>query len=356
MKNLILFMSLLLSLPSLSQTKATKRIATKSNNFGVTYSLPKTMLTVNAEVTKNTCKAGPYYRYAEKYLGVKNPIEEDKVYYELGNVNLINKGMPDPEQTYIIEFKPGTVAPYAYLTEDGMLCAINAEYTPPASAGLEDAQKGETGPVKATDISVFSEELLMAGSLAKQAEVAARQIYRIRESRMNILTGEADNLPPDGQAMQLVIKQLEEQEKALTNLFTGVCTKETAYYDVSITPYDNLNMEVLFRFSDKLGIIAGDDLGGTPVYMNLKATEKAPVLDPKEAEKKEKALKGVIYNVPGKAVVDIVMNKKTLFKGEVQIIQFGSREGLAPVMFEDKKAPVKVFFYPETGAIKQIIQ
>jgi len=25
-------------------------------------------------------------------------------------------------------------------------------------------------------------------------------------------------------------------------------------------------------------------------------------------------------------------------------------------MFEDKKAPVKVYFYPQTGAIKQIIQ
>lgn len=355
MKNLILFMSLLLSFPALSQTKVAKRVATKSNNFGITYSLPKTSLIVNAEVTKNTCKAGPYYRYAEKYLGVKNPIEEDKIYYELGNVTLINKGIPDTEQTYIVEFKSGTVAPYAYLTEDGMLCSINAEYTPPASE-LEEAQKGKTGPVKPTDISVFSEELLMAGSTAKQAEVAAKQIYRIRESRMNILTGDADNLPPDGQAMKLVIEQLEEQEKALTNLFTGVCAKEIDYYDISIIPNDNLDKEVLFRFSDRLGIIAADDLGGTPVYMNLKATEKAPVLDPKEAEKKEKALKGIIYNVPGKAVVDITMNKKALFKGEVQIVQFGSREGLAPVMFEDKKAPVKVLFYPETGAIKQIIQ
>ncbi|MDR1161866.1 MAG: DUF4831 family protein [Tannerellaceae bacterium] len=355
MKNLILFMSLLFSLPVVPQTKVAKKVATKSNNFGIVYSLPKTSLLVNAEVIKNTCKAGPYYRYAEKYLGVKNPIEEDKVYYELANVTLINKGIPDPEQTYLIEFKPGTVAPYAYLTEDGMLCTINAEYTPPASEP-ENAQKGKAGPVKATDISIFSEELLMAGSTAKQAEVAARQIYRIRESRMNILTGDADNLPPDGQAMQLVIQQLEEQEKALTNLFTGVCTTETDYYDVSITPYDNLDKEVLFRFSDKLGIIAADDLGGMPVYMNLKATERAPVPDPKEAEKKEKAMKGVIYNLPGKAIVDITVNKKTLFKGEVQIIQFGSREGLAPVMFEDKKAPVKVFFYPETGAIKQIIQ
>jgi hypothetical protein len=355
MKRLIFFMSLLFSLPVMSQTKVTKKVATKSNNFGIVYSLPKTSLLINAEVIKNTCKAGPYYRYAEKYLGVKNPIEEDKVYYELENVTLINKGIPDPEQTYMIEFKQGTVAPYAYLTEDGMLCTINAEYTPPAPEP-DNAQKGKAAPVKATDISIFSEELLMAGSTAKQAEVAAKQIYRIRESRMNILTGDADNLPPDGQAMQLVIQQLEEQEKALTNLFTGICSQETAYYDVSITPYDNLDKEVLFRFSDKLGIIAADDLGGTPVYMNLKATEKAPAPDPKEAEKKEKAMKGVIYNIPGKAIVDIAMNKKTLFKGEVQIIQFGNREGLAPVMFEDKKAPVKVLFYPETGAIKQIIQ
>jgi len=338
-----------------AQTRVTKKIATKSNNFGITYSLPKTSLIINTEVTKVTCKAGPYYRYAEKYLGVKDPVAEDKVYYQLGKIDVINKGIPDNDNTYIVEFKSGTVAPYAYLTEDGLLCTINAEYTPPESE-LEIVQKNKTATVKATDVSVFSEELLMAGSTAKQAEVAAKQIYRIRESRMNILTGEADNLPPDGQAMKLVIEQLEEQERALSNLFTGVCSKETSYYDVTIIPYEDLEKEVLFRFSDLLGIVDADDLGGAPVYMNLKATERAPVLDPKEAAKKEKSLKGIIYNIPGKANVEIMMNKKTLFKGEEQIAQFGTQEGLAPAMFEDKKAPVKVLFYPETGAIKQIIQ
>ena len=68
-------------------------------------------------------------------------------------------------------------------------------------------------PAGINSASVLSEELLMAGSTAKQAEVAAKQIYRIRESRLNILTGEADNLPPDGDAMKLVIEQLEQQEK-----------------------------------------------------------------------------------------------------------------------------------------------
>lgn len=353
MKNLIIIATLLLGLPLVAQTKVVKKNAVKANNFGITYSLPKTSLIVEAEVTKVTCKAGPYYQYAEKYLAVQDAIAEDAVYYELGKVRLINRGVPDPDNTYIVEFKPGTVAPYAYLTEDGLLCSINTEYVPAEEKAEKKAVAAKQG---AAQNSVLSEELLMAGSTARQAEVAAKQIYRIRESRMDILTGEADNLPPDGEAMKLVIQQLEAQEQTLSHLFTGTTEKTTDLYEVSIIPSDELDKEVIFRFSKQLGIVDADDLGGAPVYMNLIATERAPQLEPKEAEKKEKSLKGIIYNVPGKAKVEITMEKRTLYKGEAQITQFGTQEGLAPVMFEDKKAPVKISFYPETGAIKQIIQ
>ena len=355
MRNIIIIACLLFHLPLMAQTKVIKKNAVKANNFGITYSLPKTSLLVNAEVIKITSKAGPYYKYAEKYLGVKNAISEDKVYYQLGKISLENKGIPDPDNTYIVEFKSGTVAPYAYLTEEGLLCSINAEYMPEKST-TEEARKRKQHSGQRADASVLSEELLMAGSTAKQAEVAAKQIYRIRDSRLNILTGEADNLPPDGEAMKLVIQQLEEQEQALTNLFTGIQVRDTSDYEITIDPYDDLEKEILFRFSPQLGIVAADDLGGAPVYLDLKAIDRAPALEPKEAEKKEKSLKGIIYNIPGKASIAISMNKKTLLKGEVQVTQFGTQEGLAPVMFEDKKAPVKIYFYPETGAIKQIIQ
>lgn len=354
MKNWIIMAGLLLGMPLLAQTKVVKKNAVKANDFGITYSLPKTSLVVDAEVTKVTCKAGPYYQYAEKYLGVKEVVTEDQVYFELGKITLINRGLPDADNTYIVEFKQGTVAPYAYLTEDGLLCSINAEYTP--TDAEEDSTSEKKNRPKISGASVLSEELLMAGSTAKQAEVAAKQIYRIRDSRLNILTGEADNLPPDGDAMKLVIQQLEEQEQALTHLFTGTVSRETEHFEVSLIPNDELEKEILFRFSRQMGIVDADDLGGEPVYMNLTAIKRAPALDPKEAEKKEKSLKGIVYNVPGKASIEIFRGKKTLYKGEAQITQFGTREGLAPVMFEDKKAPVKVWFYPETGAIKQIIQ
>jgi hypothetical protein len=359
MKHLIITVCFLLCLPLGAQTKVTKKIAAKSNDFGITYSLPKTSLFIHVEVIKTVTKAGPYYLYAEKYLGVKNPVDEDKTYYQLGRLTLTNKGVPDADNTYIIHFKAGTTAPYAYLTEEGLLCSVNADYEPPKGEKLPSVQNlSPASSDNGAEPPVFFEELLMAGSVARQAEVAAKQIYRIRESRLNILTGEADNLPPDGEAMKVVIQELDRQEKALTALFTGSSSKEVSYYDVSLIPYEDLEREVLFRFSELLGIVDADDLSGAPVYLNLKAVERpvAPVADPKEAEKKEKMMKGIIYNVPGKATVEILINRKSLYKGEILVAQFGYRENLAPAMFEDRKKPVKVYFYPETGAIKQIIQ
>ena len=105
MKNLIIAVSLLIMSPLFAQTKVTKKNAVKANDFGITYSLPKTSLVVVVEVTKTVRKAGPYYQYAEKYLGVKNAIVKDETYYELGKVRLINRGIPDPERTYIVDFK-----------------------------------------------------------------------------------------------------------------------------------------------------------------------------------------------------------------------------------------------------------
>ena len=338
----------------LAQTRVEKKVASKATGFGVTYFLPKTSLIITAEATKTICKAGPYFRYAERYLGIKDAVMEDHVSYELGKVSLTNKGIPDNTNTYVVEFKSGTVAPYVYLTEDGLLCAINTEFVPAAPVAVR-----ETGSMEETSVnveSVFTEELLMAGSVVRQAEMAARQIYRIRERKMDILTGEAENLPPDGEAMKFQISKLEEQEKALISLFAGNCTKETVYQEFTIVPQDDMIDNVLFRFSRRQGILDADDLGGEPVYINLQVTERALELAPKEAEKKEKAMKGIIYNLPGKARVEIKTAQNTLYRGEVQVVQFGERESLAPVMFEDKKSPVKVTFYPETGAIRQISQ
>ena len=338
----------------MAQTRVEKKVATKATGFGVTYYLPKTSLIITVETTKTTCQAGPYFRYAERYLGIKDVVMEDNVSYELSNVSLVNKGIPDQTNTYVVEFRSGTVAPYVYLTEDGLLCSINAEYVAAPPVAAIETNRTESTNLNVT--TVYTEEFLLAGSVVRQAEEVAKQIFRIRESKMDILTGETDNMPRDGEAMKLVISQLDDQEKVLTSLFTGSCTQETSFYDIPFIPQDDVTDQVLFRFSRRQGVLDSDDLGGEPVYINLQVTDRALELTPREAERKEKAMKGIIYNLPGKARVEIKTAQNTLYRGEVQVVQFGTRESLAPVMFEDRRNPVKVTFYPETGAIRQINQ
>jgi hypothetical protein len=339
-----------------AQTEVVKRNAVKANNYGVTYSLPKTALTVTVEMTRVTCKAGIYCQYAENYLGVKEVIVADKIYCELGKVSLEDIGIPDPELTYLIEFKPGTVAPYVCLTEEGLLCAINTDYEFPPVKPIEAKKSVKDEIAALASESVFTEELLIAGSLARQAEIAAKQIYRIRESRMDILTGEADNIPPDGESMKITISELEAQEKVLTNLFVGTRTQVTEHYSITLVPEGELDREVLFRFSPHFGIVDADDLSGAPVCMNLTMTQVPSLPDPKETGKKLRGEKGVVYTIPGKASVEILSGVNSLYKREVNIAQFGIQESLAPILFEDKKKPVKIIFYPQTGAIKQILQ
>ena len=332
-----------------------KTSALKSNNFGVTYILPKTTLIIDIEYSKTTLKAGPYAKYAERYLGItNNVIDEDLVDYNLDKVEVSSKGIPDKSEAYLVEFKAKTSAPFVYLTKDGLICTINAEYTPEVLETKKEIQNAPVTDPVLTAQSSFTEEYLRAGSVSKMAEVAAKQIYKLRESRMDILTGEAENAPKDGEAMKIVMQQLEAQEKALVELFTGSKATEKYIATFEADPTGNMEKDVLFRFSKYLGVVDSEDLSGSPVYINLKkieTIEEAPV-DPKA----KKEVKGIVYNVPGKASVEIFFGTKQMFKGNVEIAQFGTKRILGISIFEDKKGPVKVYFYPETGGIKQIVQ
>ena len=71
---------------------------------------------------------------------------------------------------------------------------------------------------------------------------------------------------------------------------------------------------------------------------------------------KKKFAAGLVYNIPSKAQLTIEFRNETLSSKEIDVVQFGSQEVLTKRMFDNKKQPIKVIFYPELGAVKQIIQ
>lgn len=358
MKLKLLFTYFLISLsyPVFAQNTV-KMTAVKGNDYGVAYSLPKTEIVVAVSYTKTKYKAGEYAQYANVYLSIPNPIKEDKTVFRLDKIEAATRGIVDKDKSYLVEFKSGTTAPFVTLSKDGLICAINDDYTLPTE------EKTEIVSILKTEVNprnFLSEEILRAGSTSRQAELIAKQIYRLRESRNNILTGEADNMPPDGNAYKVVIDQLEEQEKALTAMFTGTESIEIGQKEIIVLPADsNMVDYVICRFSTKLGVVDANDYSGAPVYLSL--TNKEPKKEVYMTLKEEKALaekfsKGIIYNIPGKGQLKITFNNKNYIDKEFDIVQYGVQEVLAPKMFDNNKQPIKVLFYPELGSIKQIIQ
>ena len=202
----------------------------------------------------------------------------------------------------------------------------------------------------------MTEEMLQATSKAKLAELTAKEIYAIRESKLAITRGQSDNMPKDGQSMQLVLDELDRQEKALTELFTGRI--DTTYSSRSYTLEPAMGCDttkaVLFRFSRKLGFVDKEDLAGEPIYYNLRDMKTVHIPTPEELEKKKVLKKeGVCYNIPGKADFSLFTRSRKLYSSEIHIAQFGVTEVLAKELF-GKKATTRILFNTATGGIISI--
>ena len=183
------------------------------------------------------------------------------------------------------------------------------------------------------------------------AEGAARQIYHIREMRLNILTGDVEHVPADGQAMQLVLNELNQREQALTELFVGrkqvTHLTKTLYY----TPSDAPHPAMIARFSKFGGVVDDEDLSGEPIQMTVTATKQS--LHSNHAVEDKKALQPseIYYNLPGQAAISIRYKDitKTI---SCPVAQYGVAIPLAKDLFVKHKPTI--YFNTKTGNITSI--
>lgn len=352
MKTKILFCSLLLCAAGLKAQTEVSTFTPGATIEGVNYFLPKTAIRLVVVTEKQVYQPGDYRNYANLYLSLKDVPKDPYTKWTIKSISIDTYGVPDPEKAYNIKLQKRTIAPFVGLSSDGILLSINTEGTEEA---LPDLPKN-TEPAKRFNPRDFmNRDMLSAGSNAKIAELVADEIYDIRESRNALIRGEADNTPKDGSQLKLMLDNLQTQEDAFMQLFKGYTATSTEVFSVNLTPTTDLDKMVLFRFSEKLGVLDNDDLAGEPVYISVKNmnTTPAPVEDEKTTRKKNKKDKGVWYNVPGEASVKVFNAQKTFCEGEYPFAQFGTSEILSDVLF-DKNSTVKVTFYQSTGGIKQL--
>ena len=317
---------------------------------GAVYFLPKTAVSVTLLVEKSSYQPGEFARYAERFLRMRDVSLEPSVGYRIVSIVQQPVAIADTAKRYAVKFDPKTAASNVRLSDDGVLLAINTEPT----------RKAETPHfVQAPRVSLpaprsfMSEEILSAGSTAKMAELTAQDIYEIRESRNLLVRGQADNMPKDGEQLRLMLNQLDLQNQVLTSLFVGTVSKDTAEYTFTIVPDGDIQHDVLFRFSQKLGLLDNDDLAGTPYYIIVKDLKTVPPAEPVDPKKKNKQVSGIYVNIPGKMRVSVSDGRQDLVSDDFPAGQFGHVELLSGALF-NKRYTTHLTLHPISGAVEQL--
>lgn len=343
-KKMIWVAGILIATSAYAQTGVSTGIM-RGKDYGVTYLLPKTEIEIVVQATKHTYMPGEFCKYADRYLRMNNvspiriSIDPSTKYKHTW------REYPIKIMYYFVKLKDKTVAPLMELTEDGIVRSINI----PLNSHTIPATKITAAAQEIIDPRKFlTEEILMASSRAKMAELVAKEIYNIRESKNALLRGEADNMPQDGAQLKIMLDNLNLQERAMTEMFSGTLKEEPQTFTIRLTPKE-MNNEVAFRFSKRLGIVANDDLAGEPYYISI-TDLKTPAIPEEDGKKK---VDGVAYNVPGRAHVILTGNNKKIFDGELPVTQFGTIEYLAPVLF-NKNSTIKVLFDTATGGLIKV--
>lgn len=187
------------------------------------YSLPKTELVIEVNAERVNQKPGDFYQYSERFLATNDVVTAEKTFYRIKDITVSQRTVADPNRTYKIVPAKNGIQSLITVNEKGILCGLNVPVVkekPNKPKELKLAEK------KTESLLPLGEEYMLAGSVAKMAEGAAKQIYRIRESRAALLTGDTDHLPGDGSSFKYMLDGMDSQEKQLTELFTGKNTVE----------------------------------------------------------------------------------------------------------------------------------
>ncbi len=342
MKRFFFIITILLHLSGMAQTIT-------EGQSTLIYSLPKTEFVINATVEIVTEIPGKFYQYSERFLATSDVITAEKKYYRLKNISMDTRTVSDAERTFIIIPSKKSLANQLTVNDEGILCGINvAPAKQVKEIRVERIEQKED--LESAKLLPLSEEYMLAGSVAKMAEGAAKHIYRIRENRMDLLSGDVDNMPTDGASLKAMIAEMEAQEKELTELFTGKTTVQTLTQTVIYTPDSAVDDKIVFRFSSMQGVVDADDLSGVPYYLNIKYNPIKIETPEKPAKKKDIEVFTVI---PVTADVKFDDGNKILYENKLTLPQLGI---LVPIPFETMDKYSKAYVSPETGRLLSVEQ
>jgi len=315
---------------------------------GVIYSLPRTGLSIQVELLEVRTYRGPYFRFAEKYLGIADvPVENYTEWYITGvKANVFQE--VDPDQYYLIYSKDDPVQydEIIKLTNAGLVFDMNKFYQPAESQIMVEPDI-EAG-VLYTDLSVkrnielstdtlyktiltdtsfirvpVLKQQLISKTIDEKAEEAANFIIKTRKRRFKLMAGQYD-FYPDESALEFGVQRLDEIEKEYLSLFTGkkVELKHSLQFDYIPDPSEVFENVELFEYDKLSGITSTGD--GKVVNLLIKKENTTKHLEDYKLKSSHDNLNKVFYRIPDIAIVEIQDGGKSILKERIPVFQYGT--------------------------------
>ena len=314
----------------------------------LTYSLPMTTITLDVEAVQEKFYAGPYAKYAEKYLGIKAR-QQDETSFQLTQVSMIPYVEADQSRRYSLNVKKGTIeATFLKLSAEGLISFADGNFGNesiwrfPTRTYGDFSDKGVTSNVTSESTTLYrntksenaynkvgvQQNMVVEKSPEKRAAEMADMILKLRQQRLQIVTGDTD-ATYNGEAMGAAIDELTRLEKEYMTLFIGYSEYQTQRMKFEVVPEAarESQMYIAFRLSDTAGLVPADNLTGKPVIMEIVPQEFAqPSVTPLESRNAKPV--EAYYRIPAVCVVKLIDAGEVLLQNRMPIYQLGKEASL----------------------------
>ncbi|PIY03753.1 MAG: hypothetical protein COZ21_08415 [Bacteroidetes bacterium CG_4_10_14_3_um_filter_31_20] len=345
------------------------------------YMLPRNIISIDIELTEIKTINGPYYKFAEKFLGIKNVPQSNSIEYFISNADLKVLSEPDSNNLYFVIPSCKKQIKSISLTNTGIITSINSDntekydnerannlvnnYIPFQSETFTELSQKDFIKIKIDTIwkqvkidtnfirIPVQKKTIDTLSFESKAKEAAHHILRLRKRLFKLLTGAYEKVPIMNSVSD-VIKELKNEEEEYLSLFIGKTFTYKLNYRYYYTP-DNKDygkkVDLCFYSSTK-GISNNNFTNNKPVVLEINNNGTLSRLDTTFNKfNKASNKKGFVYRIPEIVTASLIVGENILIEKQVSISQLGVLCNL-PVNYINKKHFVQ--FNPTYGNIIKI--
>jgi hypothetical protein len=345
MKKIIVFLTCLFSLPVISTAQTPLQKEAAIPNGAVVYALPATVIEIRATAVHERFTAGPYARYAQKYLGLEAPVTDSETCF-LKSIALQSLLEADASHMYALEIKDKKAAAnFLHFSASGLIVSLDWQEPSPLHFRFATAPSGHF-PDRGTETNLEKDRVtlyktvkteegfekvpvqqnqLVEKNPERQAEAAANFIFNLRKKRVDMITGELE-WALSGDGLQAALKEIARLEEEYLSLFLGKTTSDTqsAVFYVTPTASQPKQLYVAFRFSDTQGLLPASNVAGRPISLELVSEKSAAPLPAQAPDKGDKKAPRLTYRLPEAVQVHINDGHNNLLQTRLVVYQLGT--------------------------------